>query len=332
MASFLYVDSVYADVRMIVVRMRAGLGNQLFQYAIGRRLALESGEELLLDTTWFDADHESVASRHFNLPAFDVDARIATHEDLRRIFDVGGVPVPRTLVHCLNRSAEVVDVSPSEPVARACASLLDYYWEIRRDPPDEDDVSWPYERRFCPRILDVRGDAYLAGFWQSPKYFDDVADTIRRDLRVSDPPRGPNAAVAADIEAGTAVGVHVRRGDFARRGVALPASYYETAAATLADRLADDASYFIFSDDPSWAEANVNLPAETTYVTHNDGETDYEDLRLLRRCDHQIVANSTFSWWGAWLNENPDKRVLIPWERTPETIDFFPEGWETVAY
>lgn len=315
---------------MIVVRLRAGLGNQLFQYAFGRRLAIEYDTDLILDSSWFDAEHDDVAERHFTLPAFDIAGRVGSAGELRRAVGIGPVILPRRLVHLGHRAVEVVNERLCTVVARASASMLNYYWEVRTTPTSET-VDWPHSRRFSPQMLDVGPDAYLAGFWQSPKYFEDVADTIRSDLTVRDPPTGNNAHLADEIADTCSVGVHVRRGDFVDLGITLPAGYYKSAAKQLAASL-DDPSFFVFSDDPTWARSTLDLPGETTYVTHNDGSADYEDLRLLRRCDHQICSNSTFSWWGAWLNEYPDKHVLTPWDHDVTTSDFVPNDWTTVDY
>lgn len=314
---------------MIVVRMRAGLGIQLFQYSLGRRLAIQTGEELKLDTTWYDGPHRrGVTERPFNLPHFDIQAEVATEADLRRIFNVARIPVPRKLVPVLNRGSEKVGPFPAELVTRSSAALLDYYWEIR-DATPIDDHDWPYSRRFAPMMLSLEGDCYLAGFWESRRYFEEVADAIRSDLTVVDPLDGKNAEVAEQIDEALAVGVHVRWGDLVDIGGALSGEYYERAAAALEDVL-DDPSYFVFSNDPDWAEANLDLGPDVTYVRHNDGSTDYEDLRLLSRCDHQVIANSTFSWWGAWLNENPGKVVYVPWTEAERNDDFLPPAWRSV--
>lgn len=306
--------------------MRAGLGNQMFQYAMGRRLAIENDTDLKLDATWYRRSHHyDVPSRAFNLTHFDIAADIATPADLRRIFNVGGVPVPRLLVHSLNRLSEKENPLPRELLPRVSARLLNYYWEIRNEYPPPDNPNWPYGRRYTPEMFDLRGDIYLAGFWESRKYFEEIADLIRADLTVVDSAAGKNAAVAEQIAATSSVGVHVRRGD---QGGVLPTEYYEAAARTIGESI-DDPTYFVFSNDPAWVKANLHFEPETTYVDHNDGSTDYEDLRLLRRCDHQIVANSTFSWWAAWLNENPEKLVYYPRGRVtwgPED-DFVPPDW-----
>jgi hypothetical protein len=314
---------------MIVVRMRGGLGNQMFQYALGRRLAIETGEALKLDTTWYARPHRrGVTERQFNLPHFDIQAEIATAADLRRIFAFGGIPMPRRVVHLLNRGAEKVGPRLAELVTQLSAALFDYYWEIRDVSPSEDH-DWPYSRQFAPLMLGLVGDCYLAGFWQSRRYFEEVADTIRSDLTVVEPPEGKNADVAQKIDDALAVGVHVRRGDFVDTGGSLSAGFYERAAATLEETV-NDPSYFVFSNDTDWVEANLKLGEDVTVVRHNDGSTDYEDLRLLSRCNHQIISNGTFSWWGAWLNDYPHKRVIGPWRSKERNDDFVPPKWSSI--
>lgn len=314
---------------MIVVRIRAGLGNQMFQYALGRRLAIENDTELKLDDTWYKRSHYSdMTERAFNLPKFDIEGDIVTTEELRKFFNIRGIPVPRILVHTLNRVSEKENPLPRELFPRLSAHCLNYYWEIRCEYPPPENPKWPYGRRYFPGMLEKVGDLYLAGFWESRKYFEDIADTLRDDFSVVAPLTGEDKAVADRIEDAQAVGVHVRRGD--KSGL-LPIRYYENAAETLRQSV-ENPTFFVFSNDPAWTQANLDLGPRTTYVTHNDGSTDYQDLRLLRLCDHQIIASSSFSWWPAWLNENPDKRVYYPKGRMtwgPED-DFIPPEWHPV--
>lgn len=319
---------------MIVVRLRAGLGNQMFQYAFGRRLAIANDTELKLDTTWYGKKFLSgITERACNLPHFDIKADIATKHDLRRIFNIKGIPIPRIAVHSLNRLSEKENPLPAEVAPRLSARLFNYYWEIRSEDPPSDDPSWPYSRRFYPEILELEGEVYLAGFWESWRYFDDIASELRDDFTVVDPLRGKNKTIAENIAEGRSVGIHVRRGDKARDGAGLPPTYYDEAR-ELIQQSVESPSFFVFSNDHSWAEANLNFGPSTTFVKHNDGTTDYEDLRLLRHCDHQIIANSSFSWWGAWLNENPDKLVYYPHSRMTwgPKDDFIPEDWIPVNF
>jgi hypothetical protein len=207
-------------------------------------------------------------------------------------------------------------------------------------------MNWAYRRRYYSELLDAGPDAYLDGYWQAPSYFSDIAGMIRDDFSVANPPTGNNAEMISEIESTTAVSVHVRRGDqvhqgpdWSEYGNALPETYQQKAATHIGDRV-DEPTFFVFSDDPEWAQANLNLHYPTTYVTHNDGSTDYEDIRLMRHCDHHIVANSTFSWWGAWLNDDSNKIVVAPspWKRFgyPDGIvedwDLYPHDWKVLRY
>jgi hypothetical protein len=183
-------------------------------------------------------------------------------------------------------------------------------------------------------MLNLEDDIYLSGYWQSPKYFEPISNFLRDELRVTSKLSGQNKKMANTIDntEHNAIGVHIRRGDFVDLGTTLPAKYYDNASKWIESKV-DNPVYFVFSDDPRWAKRNIGFDRQTIYATHNDGKTDYEDLRLLRRCDHQITANSTFSWWGAWLNENNEKIIVTPYSETDRTdFDFIPDEWFSVSY
>ena len=191
------------------------------------------------------------------------------------------------------------------------------------------------ERRptYEPRLKWKVPPVYLKGYWGSEKYFDDVAPLIRAEFEVSTPPSSTNEAMLSEIsEAPNPVAVHVRRGDYVGNAfhVSQPLDYYK-AAATGLHQAAPDARFYIFSDDPQWVKDNLALPYDVVYVTQNDAETNYEDLRLMRLCKHFIIANSTFSWWGAWLSERKGKVVYAPrkWFNDPtyDTRDLIPKSW-----
>ncbi len=139
--------------------------------------------------------------------------------------------------------------------------------------------------------------------------------------------------MAAQIGKVNAVSLHVRRGDY----LALAAhnvcteDYYQAALQKVVDLSGETPQVFIFSDEPDWARSNLSLPCERTIVDFNGPETDYEDLRLMSLCKHNIIANSSFSWWGAWLNANPDKIVTAPetWfgNRKLNNPDILPQKW-----
>jgi hypothetical protein len=316
---------------MIVVRLSDGLGNQMFQYALGRRLALATDQTLKLDLSWFEERGVfGGTERTVTLDGFDVVFDPATEDDVAAV--IGN----RRLATLLRRHGYLLERAPWLP-----ARLFDYYREVRDEPTGE--PSWPHRRRFHPAILDITGDAYLDGYWQSHRYVEEIRDVLLEEFRVSDPLTGSNERTADRIDATTAVGVHVRRGDQLDRGPesdefgnAERPSYYRRATEYVARRIDDgEAHAFVFSDDPEWCRAELDLDHPTTVVDQNDGSTDYEDVRLLRRCDHHVVASSTFSWWGAWLCESDDQIVIAPrpWKRygyadgVLDDWDLLPENW-----
>jgi hypothetical protein len=271
------------------VRVLGGIGNQLFGYAAARRLALASNTELVIDhISGFSYDHQY--RRDYRLEDFNIPCRKAT-------------------------AAERL-----EPFSRA-RRYLKRLWNASR----------PFERRryiqqegidFDPRLLSLRprGVVYLEGYWQSEGYFKDVEVQIRADLRIKAPKDDANRQMALRIRNSLAVAIHVRFFDepetaYGSRRVEnnAPGDYYRRAVAEMEQRH-PDAHYFVFSDRPFDAQARLPLAHERmTLVHHNRGDARaYADLWLMAQCQHFIIANSTFSWWGAWLAEMPGKVVLAP--------------------
>ena len=170
---------------------------------------------------------------------------------------------------------------------------------------------------FDARLLHVqpRGTVYLEGYWQGEGYFKDVEDTIRADLQIRPPEDKPNLEMAARIRGRLTVAVHVRFFDApAADGINnAPSDYYARAVAHM-ETLAPGAHYFLFSDQPNAARKRIPLTDDrVTLVSHNTGdENAYADLWLMTQCKHFIIANSTFSWWGAWLAPQPGKQVIAP--------------------
>jgi hypothetical protein len=303
---------------MIIVKLKGGLGNQLFQYAFGRALAARTGAPLRFDLRYY-FDGPPAPFLTYGLGNFDCRVEIATESDLRECvpFGVRG-----------RRLAETYGTSAPPLSAR----LLNYHWELQW-PSTWARFDVPRRWRFDPGVFDVDPPAFFNGYWQTERYFADVSDALRREITVDHELAGENRRLAAEIDDSTAVAMHVRRGDYVDRGDALPATYFERALSTIGDQVPEPHVY-VFSDDIEWTRRNVSIPYPTTFVTHNDSETDYEDLRLMRLCDHAVISNSTFSWWGAWLNDTGDKRVVAPgyWydgNRTAE-LDVVPDRWTVV--
>ncbi|HEY8241205.1 MAG TPA: alpha-1,2-fucosyltransferase, partial [Kiritimatiellia bacterium] len=186
-----------------------------------------------------------------------------------------------------------------------------------------------------PGVLQARGDVYLDGYWQSEKYFADAGGVIRREFALKEPPGPEVEALAARIRSVPAVSVHVRRGDLAAAtkkfqvyGPPLKPEYYEHCLREMAARV-PGAHFFVFSDDAEWPRANLRFPWPMTFVPPNP--RDFDDFRLMAMCRHHIIANSSFSWWAAWLADGADKIVFAPrhyvHENTLDTRDLIPDGW-----
>jgi hypothetical protein len=265
----------------VLLRLAGGLGNQLFQYAAGLALAAERGARLVLDRSSYRRDKQ----RAYALRPFAVEPALVpgSLEPLFAAFD-------------------------RRFIGRAMKTLMPAIgWHYVRDR----------DRGYDPTVFPPRGSLVLDGYWQSEKYFAPIADRVRAAFRFRGPPDEANAACLERIAADPAVAVHVRRGDYvsvpeitAIYGVCGP-DYYRAAADHL-QRIAPETRYFVFSDDPDWAEQNLQWPGPSEVVRHNIGKRDADDLRLMAACDHFVIANSSFSWWGAWLASKPGKVVIAP--------------------
>jgi hypothetical protein len=188
---------------------------------------------------------------------------------------------------------------------------------------------------FNPAILNLGTNVYLEGYWQSEKYFKNIEAVIRNEFKAKCPPEGENARLANQIVNCDAVAMHVRRGDYAANPVTnqvhglCQLDYYYRAVSIIANRVSQPC-FYVFSDDWGWVRQNVSLQFPMTIITHN-ANWPHEDLRLMSLCKYHIIANSTFSWWGAWLADYLGKVVIAPqkWFNAPGkyTGDLFPENW-----
>lgn len=268
----------------VIARVYGGLGNQLFCYAAARRLALATSSELVLDDV-SGFEHDYVYQRHYQLDHFNISCRKAT-------------PAERL-----------------EPMARARRYLKR---KINRLLPFGARSYIQQEGMdFDARLLGIKpqGVLYLEGYWQGEAYFKDIEPALREDLRIKSPTDEKNLDMSARIRACTAVAVHVRFFDMpGEQGVTnAPGDYYTRAVAKM-EELVPGSHYFVFSDQPDSARACIPVSDDRiTCVSHNRGDAQaYADLWLMTQCQHFIIANSTFSWWGAWLSTSSEKQVIAP--------------------
>ena len=268
----------------IIVRIKGGLGNQLFCYAAARRLALANNVELVIDdVTGFVRDRQY--DRKFALDYFNIPIRKAT-------------PAERM-----------------EPCERYRRGVMK--WLSRKKPFAKRSYLEQEGNDFDDRLLalQVKGTLYLDGYWQSEGYFKDVEKTIRKDLQITPPTDVPTQRMADEIRNCLAVALHVRWFDAPDSKSIHNASldYYRRAIALIDERLKSP-RYFLFSDDPEASRAKLALlEGRVTCVNNNrDDGNAYADLWLMTQCRHFIIANSTFSWWGAWLAAHANKHVIAP--------------------
>ena len=283
---------------MIVSRLIGGLGNQMFQYAAGRALALRRGASFRIDRRAF-ADYKTHA---FGLDCFRAELPDAPVDQLP-----GAVKESR-----INRLLRPLLRSPVRVYAEKAFT-------------------------FDPAVLSLPDGTYLDGYWQSEQYFADHADAIRADFTVRHAPSAENAHWLGLIAASNSVSLHVRRGDYVTDPSAASVhgtcdlDYYRRAVEHVRSVSGAEPVAFVFSDDPDWVTANLQLPSPMHVVRNNDASTNYEDLRLMTACRHHVIANSSFSWWGAWLDPRADAITVAPrrWfvGGPHDARDLLPERW-----
>lgn len=290
---------------MIISYIIGGLGNQMFQYALGRSRSLELGTPLRLHVADFAGPG---AHQGFQLSEiFDCDFQLASEREVRRFLGWRGYKLCRRILRRGSAAAFRGERFVVEP-------HFDYW----------------------PGISGVGGDSYLTGHWQSERYFENVAQVIRSDFTFRSPLNGLNGEWASRIrDSAAAVSLHVRRGDYvsnpktlAVHGLCSP-EYYRLAVDYLVRRV-PSSEFFVFSDDIAWARKHLHIGHHCHYIDHNKNADSHIDMRLMSLCHHHIIANSSFSWWGAWLNPQSDKLVIAPrrWFASGKEVkDLIPKGW-----
>lgn len=291
---------------MIIVKLRGGLGNQLFQYSAGKRLALLKNTELMLDISDLIK-----GNRSFLLPEFCTDFKIARHYDILKILIRNFKHVNFLLKYFFDRH--------------------NYYFKV----PIFKETSLAFDRNFFSCLNDV----YLIGYWQCEKYFEDIEDFIKSEISLKEKLDTQNEEILRKIENTESICVHIRNGDYffdstVRKNIGVcPIEYYYTAIGKIL-REVDNPHFFIFSDNIEWVKQNLKIQHPHTYVSDINKKS-YVDLYLMSRCKHFIIANSSFSWWGAWLSDTKNKIVYAPtpWCKNPlyNPVDIHSTDWRKIS-
>lgn len=273
---------------MIVVSLFEGLGNQMFQYAFARHLAEKHSTILKLDLSYFELHRK----RRYGLHCFNIQEHLASQEEIDRLIKRPNSWIDKLLLG--NRLEKLGFTAPKN------SKLVQ-------------EKHFHFDENF----LQTNNNVYLNGFWQTEKYFIDIKDILLCEFSIKYPQTSQNREISEKIKLYDSISIHVRRGDYItdKKNNDLyevcSLQYYEDCLEYISGQIKNP-HLFVFSDDQKWAKEHIKQNFPITFVENNCGYKCYEDLRLMSQCKHNIIANSSFSWWGAWLNTNNEKIVCAP--------------------
>lgn len=287
---------------MIIVQLKGGLGNQLFQYAAALSLAEHHSTVVKVDTTELNqGDKEIGTVRSFDLQKTVCDPKVATIEEIQKI--------------------------------KRQSFFTKYVDKFK--PPYQRKIYKEAAFGFDEHFFRAKDNIYLKGYRQSERYFLPIEHKIRNCFKFKAGAIEQVKNKASEICTVNSIAIHIRRGDYAKVVVkdfhGIPdKSYYQDAIIYFEDHIPEP-RFFIFSDDPEWVKQHLGFNAAFEMVSGEHTSTAIEDFHLISQCKHQVIANSTFSWWAAWLNPNPDKIVIAPekwFNNAPyDTKDLIPKNW-----
>lgn len=290
---------------MIIVKLMGGLGNQLFQYAAGKALAIKHNTELKVDLSFLNNEIDiTYTKRNLELDVFNTSYSVASDEELE-LFTKKNI-LQKILKKYFNINLTKFYI----------ANQTGFEYNI-------DFLSYP-------------DNTLLIGFWQSQNFFSTIREILLKELTIKKT-MSQDCLMAHDaIVNSNSVSLHIRRGDYVSdknansfHGI-LPLEYYYNAMNYL-NQLTSNLKVFVFSDDIDWVKSNLKLKNESVYIDFNKNENSVFDMYLMSLCKYNVIANSSFSWWGAWLNQHPNKVVISPklWfvDNKINTKDLIPSSW-----
>jgi hypothetical protein len=305
---------------MVVVKLFGGLGNQMFQYALGKSFSIKNNLEFKIESkSGFEKDfyNRKLGINNFNITAEEVNYAILP----KKIIEKSKIKWVQKIVEYLDNKFPKINYL-------LCLNK----WNIIHEK----------NKYFSPINYNGSRNLYLIGYWQSEKYFKNIREELINEFSLKNSLNNENLKIANLIINSNSVSVHYRRLHGISNGIVSKAhanthgviseEYYENSIKYIKNKISD-ITFFIFSDDISWAKENLKNTENIIFVDINDDDKNFLDLYLMSLCKHQIIANSSFSWWAAWLNKNPNKIIISPkkWyvDETLNKNDTIPENWIT---
>lgn len=279
---------------MIILNINSQLGNQMFQYAIYRKLLLQ-GKKVKTDLRYYQNRPEQ-----YSLDIFNLHINAAENKEIEKVKDEYRSYFDRFRRKLFGRRKNIIS-------------------EIDSSSYD-----------FNSNVFEVKR-AYIDGYWQSERYFKDIRNILLNDFHFPDIEDEQNIKILRQIQDCKSISIHIRRGDYVNGFPLLTKEYYAKAIAYFQNKYLDTV-FFVFSNDMEWAKENIQF-RKGFFVDWNIGKNSWKDMFLMTQCKHNIIANSSFSWWGAWLNENEGQEVIAPsvWLYHAATPDIYCEGWKIIS-
>ena len=300
---------------MICMRLMGGLGNQMFQYALGRRLAHERNTDLMLDATYYNhipAKTLHHVPRTYDLDVFNINAKLL--DPVRDSWlPCYSDAIAHRLKHAFKRRLKLY-------------KHIDGYRVLEGSEPSAIEAD----------VFSIGSNGYLIGYWQNEQYFKTIDDLIRREFAFQTPFHPEVTNIAHEMSAAHSVCLNVRRGDFVTNPFhGFSGVDYICHAVDRIKGLVDVDKIYIFSDEIDWCQENLRFDVPHNFVGHELAGRKFSTyLYLMTQCRHFIIPNSSFGWWAAWLARNPEKVVIAPsrWVNVSDVdmTGIIPEGWITI--
>lgn len=276
---------------MKIVKLKGGLGNQMFEYAFGKVIQADAYEISFFYEQKF---HPELTQRDYELDFFKLQLDFIDTKEIKKLCKK-------------NKFLSFLGIKNHLPL-------------IQENP-----ISI-----YNPKLLQYN-EGLFDGYFQCAQYYENIRDKLLKDFVPNKKPNQQNEKMLKKIKTTNSIFLHVRRGDYVKlqhyHGLC-DIDYYKKAIEFIASKVSNP-HFFLFSDDIPWVEENLKIDFPYTIIDYNQGSDSPWDMWLMKNCYHNIIANSSFSWWGAWLNENPDKIVIAPqvWMANGRKTDIIPINW-----